>query len=394
MRTKISDIFNQIAECMSIKPSDKVMSMWLKRIMALSCFLGVFYAYFTGAYASMALLCGELAIWFFVGEVTRKHLFFYADLTAVTLATCMVDTIFLSGEMGQVGAFLGLLLAMVSVLMLGLFWGNILGLFNCAFVCILFNLEALGWIRERYTVMFCERFPFILISFYAAAVAIQYSISKYEVSKRNYRQRLEKMIEDGKKERSTVSINILLSMYKALSTKSPEIGEHCEEVAEWSKRISHSIGETSSEAGRIYLAGLLHDIGKIGVGSAYYNKKKRMSKAYREEYMKHVDIGYQILYKLNLPQISEAAIYHHERYDGKGYKGLKGEAIPRSARIVAVANTIVQLEKEGCTLETVKEELLNKSGRELDPNIVERTMVVVDEVIKERKEEEIFGKVD
>ncbi len=370
------------------------MSMWLKRIMALSCFLGMFYAYYIGAYSSMAILCGELSIWVFEGEVTRRKLFFYADLTAVTLSTCMVDTIFLSGEMGQVGAFLGLLLAMVSVLMLGLFWGNILGLFNCAFVCILFNLESLSWIRERYTVMFCQRFPFILISFYAAAVAIQYSISKYEISKHDYRERLERMVEEGKKERATVSINILLSMYKALSTKSPEVGAHCEEVADWSKRISHSIGDSASEAGRIYLAGLLHDIGKIGVGGAYYSKKKRMSKAYLGEYMRHVDIGYQILYKLELPQITEAAVYHHERYDGTGYKGQKGDAIPRSARIVSVANRIVHLENEGYTLEEVKDELLNRAGKELDPDIVERTMLVINEVSREREEEKIFGKVE
>lgn len=394
MRTKISDVFNQIAKCMSVKPTDKVMSMWLKRIMALSCFMGMFYAYYIGAYTSMAILCGELSIWIFEGEVTRRRLFFYADLTAVTLSTCMVDTIFLSGEMGQVGAFLGLLLAMVSVLMLGLFWGNVLGLFNCAFVCIIFNLESLGWIRDRYTVMFCERFPFILISFYAAAVAIQYSISKYEVAKHDYRERLEKMVENGKKERSTVSINILLSMYKALSTKSPEVGEHCEKVADWSKRISRSLGDTASEAGRIYLAGLLHDIGKIGVAGTNYNRKKRMSKAYREEYMKHVDIGYQILYKLNLPQITEAAIYHHERYDGKGYKGQRGEAIPYSARIVAVANCIVHLENDGCSLTDVENELFERSGRELDPNIVERSIPVIEEVIREREEEIIFGKVE
>lgn len=341
----------------------------------------------------MALLGGEMAIWFLEGEITRHRIYFYADLTAVTFATCLVDTIFLSGELGQVGAFLVLLLAIVSVLLLGLLWGNLLGLFNCAFVAVLFNLETLGWIRERYTDMFCERFPYIMLSFFAAAVAIQYSISKYEISKRSYRERLEMMIEDGKKERSKVSINVLLSMYKALATKSPEVGMHCQKVGEWSRRISRIMGDSSSEAGNMYLSGLLHDIGKIGVVGAY-NRKKRMNKAYKEEYYKHIDIGYQILYKLGLTEITEAAVYHHERYDGKGYKGIAGDEIPRPARIVAVANMVVHMENDGVPYEQIKEELVARAGKEFDRDIAERTLLLIDDSIKARDEEAIFGKVE
>lgn len=393
MRSKTSDRFNLIMKCIVQKPQDRMMSVWIKRIMIVACFLAFFYAYFIQAYSSMALLGGLIAIWSLDSVMTRKQIYFYADLATVTFATCLVDTMFLSGELGQVGAFFALLLAMVSVFILGLLWGNMLGILNCGFVIVVLNLDMLTWIKEIYNPVFCQRFPYLMLSFLASAIFIQYSMTKYSISKQNYRDRLELMVKEGKEERAEVSLNILLAMFKALSTKSPELGGHCESVAEWSRIIARRMGYSASELKRMYYAGLLHDIGKIGVADAYW-PKKRMSKKYKDEYQSHVDIGYQIVYKLNLQEITDAVEYHHETYEGSGYRGLSKDSIPVAAAIVSVADKIAHLEDEGTAYEEIMEYLQKQAGKAYDSVIADKAVRSIKDLIREREEEAVFGKVE
>lgn len=90
----------------------------------------------------------------------------------------------------------------------------------------------------------------------------------------------------------------------------------------------------------IYMIGLLHDVGKIGIPSAIINKQGKLTD---EEYAiikTHPVVGENILRKIHeIPMLVTGAKYHHERYDGKGYpEGLSGEKIPVEARIIAVAD--------------------------------------------------------
>jgi len=389
----VSEAFKQIAKSLSYKPEDVAMSMWIKRFLWSVCFVACFYAYHIGSFNGMAMLMAMTGIWSLNNVITRKKIFFYVDVMCVTVSISIVDSLFLSGELSFMGPFMCLMVALISIFILGLLWGNILGIVNCTFVSFVLHVESFDWIREIYSDTFCEHFPYIMVAFFAAAVFLQYGITGHVLAKKGYREQLAKMIDEGKNERRKVSLKLLVAMYKALSTKSPEVGEHCEKTAEWSGKIAVVAGVSGRAYSSMYYAGLLHDIGKIGTISSYW-RKSRMSKEYKDEYLKHIETGYQIVYKLEFPEISDATLYHHEEYDGKGYKGLKGEEIPLAARIVAVADMLAHLQQKKCDFEEMIEKITSQAGKKYDPEIVDAAITVLKQAIKEKEEEAIFGKVE
>ncbi len=95
------------------------------------------------------------------------------------------------------------------------------------------------------------------------------------------------------------------------------------------------------ELGDIYLAGLLHDVGKIGIRDEVLGKPGKLTPEEQEHIRQHVTIGYAILADLRqIRNLLPGVLYHHERYDGAGYPdGLVGENIPLLARILAVADS-------------------------------------------------------
>lgn len=130
------------------------------------------------------------------------------------------------------------------------------------------------------------------------------------------------------------------SLNLALREKDPYTAGHNERVARISVDIGIAMGLGEQEQEVLMLAGLLHDIGKIGVPETILNKRNSLSSAEFEEIRSHVTCGYRIL--CNIPfdgPVPEVVLQHHERYDGTGYpKGLAGEGILLEARILAVAD--------------------------------------------------------
>jgi len=130
------------------------------------------------------------------------------------------------------------------------------------------------------------------------------------------------------------------SLNLALREKDPYTAGHNERVARISVDIGIAMGLGEQEQEVLMLAGLLHDIGKIGVPEIILNKRNSLSSAEFEEIRSHVACGYRIL--CNIPfdgPVPEVVLQHHERYDGTGYpNGLAGEGILLEARILAVAD--------------------------------------------------------
>lgn len=373
----------RIIESFKVKQVDRHMATWIKRIMWIVCFSVFFYAYMFKAYRCMAILGATIAMWTAEGAITRRKPNLYIDILAMTITTSVVDTLFLSGELGQVGAFLALITAMVSVFLLGLFWGNILGIFNCLLMMVTLNLENLSWIREIYSKTFCERFPYILICFFASAVFLQYGITQNYIYKKNYRDKLERLIGEGKEEQARISLNILLSIFKALSTKSPEVGKHCEATAEWTRLIAKEMEYSPEECKMMYYAGLLHDIGKIGVAEQYWYEKG-MSEEQSEDYYKHIDMGYQIVDKLNLQMITDAVAYHHETCNGRGYKGYKRYEIPEAARIVALADYLAHLDHKETDYDKMIKMIGTTADTKYDGDVVAKAVIILKRIQEEQ----------
>lgn len=115
---------------------------------------------------------------------------------------------------------------------------------------------------------------------------------------------------------------------------------HSERVAGYAMSIGQRYGLSPEEVEDLYYAGLLHDIGKIGVPDNILNKPARLTDEEYEVVKRHPRVGGGILQDFTtIDHIAESAKYHHERYDGNGYgEGLKGENIPLFARIICVAD--------------------------------------------------------
>lgn len=137
-------------------------------------------------------------------------------------------------------------------------------------------------------------------------------------------------------------MGMLNSLISAIDAKDPYTCGHSERVAIISRRLAGALGLSPAESQRVYLAGLLHDVGKIGVPDAILAKPGRLTTEEFAELKRHPEIGARIL--KNVSQIRDllpGVLHHHERMDGKGYPhGLAGKAIPRLARILCLADSL------------------------------------------------------
>ena len=128
----------------------------------------------------------------------------------------------------------------------------------------------------------------------------------------------------------------------AIDARDPYTRGHSQRVGAYAQRIALKLGWDAQRAYQLYITGLLHDIGKIGVPEAILKKTDRLSAQERQMIESHPLIGYEIVRQSRALAAHLAGIrHHHERLDGSGYPdGLRGEAIPLEARILAVADIL------------------------------------------------------
>ncbi len=152
---------------------------------------------------------------------------------------------------------------------------------------------------------------------------------------------------------------------------------HSQRVGALSATIATYMGYDTDDVNQMKTAGLMHDIGKIGVEDRILNKTEPLNNQEWDEIKKHSEIGYRIL--SSVPEFSEIANFvleHQERWDGKGYpRGLKGNDISQEARIIAVADSFDAMTGErsyGRVLSEAEavEELMRCAGTQFDPEIV------------------------
>lgn len=153
--------------------------------------------------------------------------------------------------------------------------------------------------------------------------------------------------------------DIISSMAAALEAKDLYTSGHSMRVADMAYNLGKVLGMTKEELKFIRIAGDLHDIGKIGVPDNVLNKPDKLEVNEWELMKKHCDIGYNILSKANtFKEISKIVLYHHERWDGKGYpKGLKEEEIPFASRILAVCDSVDAMKSDRPYRKSISDEI-------------------------------------
>ncbi|MDX2016514.1 MAG: HD-GYP domain-containing protein [Planctomycetota bacterium] len=179
-------------------------------------------------------------------------------------------------------------------------------------------------------------------------------------------------------EQRSLFLGTLHALVSSIDAKDPYTRGHSERVAAISERIARALGYPADRAERVRIAGLVHDVGKIGVPESVLCKQGRLTDDEFASIKRHPEIGQRILAGIPLlADVLPGVLHHHERLDGKGYPHrLAGESIPEIARIIAVADTFDAMSssrsyRAAMPREKVLAELARSAGTQLDPRAVD-----------------------
>lgn len=191
-------------------------------------------------------------------------------------------------------------------------------------------------------------------------------------------------LEEKLKREKELTDKIVKSLVRGIEIRDSYTRGHSERVAFFAKRIAESMGLKKEEVNAIYVAGLLHDIGKIGIPDSILLKPGKLSEEEYEIIKFHPVLSYELLKHIDVLKNSLPGIkYHHERWNGSGYpEGLKGREIPLQARILAVvdsfdAMTSDRIYRKGIPKAQAIAELRNLSGKYYDPEVVENALYIL-----------------
>jgi two-component system cell cycle response regulator len=176
----------------------------------------------------------------------------------------------------------------------------------------------------------------------------------------------------------------LVSLAEALDLRDAGTADHCQTVGRHAELTARELDLPAARVERVRLAGVLHDIGKIGLSDAILGKPGPLDEEEWEEMKRHPEIGARILAAGEFDDIREWVIAHHERPDGRGYpRGLRDEDIPLEAKILAVADayeamTSDRVYRAALGRDAARAELRRHSGGQFDARVVRAFLAVVD----------------
>lgn len=202
----------------------------------------------------------------------------------------------------------------------------------------------------------------------------------------HFQHHLEDEVEKKTRENEGLSFHVVQTLAEAIDAKDTYTNGHSGRVAKYSREIARRLGLTERQQNEIFMMGLLHDVGKIGVPDAVINKPGRLTDEEFAMIKTHPATGARILEKIReMPGLAVGAHWHHERIDGKGYPdGLKGEMIPEPARIIAVADaydamTSNRSYRDVMPQEKVREQIEKGLGTQFDPVFGKIMLQMIDE---------------
>ncbi len=197
---------------------------------------------------------------------------------------------------------------------------------------------------------------------------------------------LTKEVEKKTEENENLTLDIVKALAMAIDAKDTYTNGHSARVAEYSSEIARRFGYTGQRLSDIYMMGLLHDVGKIGVPDAVINKPAKLTDEEFEKIKAHPVMGARILKNIkDKPKLADGARWHHERYGGGGYPDdLRGDAIPEEARIIAVADSYDAMTsrrsyREPLPQDIVRSEIQKGSGSQFDPRFADIMLKMIDE---------------
>lgn len=198
--------------------------------------------------------------------------------------------------------------------------------------------------------------------------------------------KIQKMELELTKKQLQMGNETILTIAQAVDAKDENTSQHSVRVSEYAVMIAQRLGYTTEQCDDLKKIAMLHDIGKIGIPDRVLNKPGKLTDEEYATMKSHVEIGAAILKNFTwIDHVADGALYHHERYDGKGYvHHLKGTEIPLNARIIGIvdafdAMTANRVYRKKMDLPFVLEELKKGKGTQFDPKLVDILLALIDE---------------
>lgn len=244
---------------------------------------------------------------------------------------------------------------------------------------------------------FFENWWFRLYAAVVAVIAISYLTWLFVRTQIQKTLQMQKMELELAKNQIRMGNETILTIAKTVDAKDENTSQHSVRVSEYSVKIAQKLGYSDDECENLRKIAMLHDIGKIGIPDSVLNKPAKLTDDEYNVMKSHVVRGAEILKNFTMiDNVADGALYHHERYDGRGYvNGLKGEEIPLNARIIGIADafdamTANRVYRKKLDLEYVLEELRKGRGTQFDPNLVDILLGLIDDGTIDVNE--IYGK--
>ncbi len=202
---------------------------------------------------------------------------------------------------------------------------------------------------------------------------------------------------DGREQRDVEAeryLAVVLDLAEAVDLRFSGSARHSETVGRYAELMARELGLSERRVGRVRLAGLLHDIGKVGVPDAILLKPGKLTDEERKVITRHPELGAQILEHPSLRDVQAWVLAHHERPDGHGYpRGLFGPELPLEARIIAVADAYEAMTSDRSYRDAIgqsraRAELRRHAGTQFDADVVNAFLAVLDREA-ERAEESL-----
>jgi len=257
--------------------------------------------------------------------------------------------------------------------------------------------ERFRWLAPLYLAMGVVSFA-LIFSYrglgLVGALTIILPLGVLRLSQKQYIDRTTTMVSDLRKtnevlvaqtkEVTTLNEELLLTLANAVDLRDPYVMGHSQHVARYAVLIAQELGLPPEQVEVVRKAGLLHDIGKLGIPERILFKPGPLTAAEYNQIQQHSLLGAQILSSSHaLHRYIPVILHHHERFDGAGYPNrLKGHKIPLEARIVGVADAIEAMASDrpyrpGREAAAILADLLANSGTQFDPMIVEAFSAVI-----------------
>ena len=200
------------------------------------------------------------------------------------------------------------------------------------------------------------------------------------------KEHLEDEVEIKTRENESLGLHVVQTLAEAIDAKDTYTNGHSSRVALYSREIARRAGYSERDQNEIYMMGLLHDVGKIGVPDAVINKPGRLTDEEFDQIKRHPAMGARILSTIEeMPKLATGARWHHERIDGRGYPdGLRDLEIPEEARIIAVADaydamTSNRSYRRGMDQQRVRDQIVQGRGTQFDPRFADIMLEMIDE---------------